>query len=227
MTLKDINSKDIIKNKNVNSLFVSTHSEKFNLDCNFLSGNFYLDTFNYFPISLNNNTFSDLFSWEQKDKYANFYKEKFYKDFNEKKNELKFFSDTIILGSSGSDDYYRNIISFLPRLFFIKDKEINLAIHRKSSNSFRIFLIKILEMMDIKLKKFIFLDDDFYLFEKSKIPQFFNKETSLRILKSSLKENENKDRLNIYVSRQNSNSRNLINEADIIEYLKTKNFRIA
>jgi hypothetical protein len=111
-------------------------------------------------------------------------------------------------------------------LFFIKDKEINLAIHRKSSNSFRIFLIKILEMMDIKLKKFIFLDDDFYLFEKSKIPQFFNKETSLRILKSSLKENENKDRLNIYVSRQNSNSRNLINEADIIEYLKTKNFRI-
>jgi hypothetical protein len=85
MTLKDINSKDIIKNKNVNSLFVSTHSEKFNLDCNFLSGNFYLDTFNYFPISLNNNTFSDLFSWEQKDKYANFYKEKFYKDFNEKK----------------------------------------------------------------------------------------------------------------------------------------------
>jgi len=226
MTLKDINSKDIIKNKNINSLFVSTHSEKFNLDCNFLSGNFYLDTFNYFPISLNNNTFSDLFSWEQKDKYANFYNEKFYKDFNEKKNELKLFSNTIILGSSGSDDYYRNIISFLPRLFFIKDKEINLAIHRKSSNSFRVFLIKILDMMDIKLKKFIFLDDDFYSFEKSKIPQFFNKETSLRILKSSLKENENKDRLNIYVSRQNSNSRNLINEADIIEYLKTKNFRI-
>ena len=226
MTIKDISSKEINNNKHLNSLFISSHSQKFNLNCNILSGNFYLDTFNYFPISLDNNTFSDLFSWDQKNKYDNFYKKKFYKNFNEKKNDLKNFSETIVLGSSGSDDYYRNIIFFLPRLFFINDKEINLAIHRKSSNSFRIFLIKILEMMGIKLKKFVFLDDDFYSFKKSKIPQFFNKEISLRIIKNSLKENENKDRLNIYVSRQNSNSRNLINEADIIEYLKTKNFRI-
>ena len=81
-------------------------------------------------------------------------------------------------------------------------------------------------MMNIKLKKFVFLDDDFYSFNKSKIPQFFNKEMSLSILQKSITKNKNKDRLKIYVSRQNSNSRNLINEDDIIEYLKTKNFRI-
>ena len=81
-------------------------------------------------------------------------------------------------------------------------------------------------MMNIKLKKFVFLDDDFYFFNNSKIPQFFNKEMSLSILQKSITKNKNKDRLKIYVSRQNSNSRNLINEDDIIEYLKTKNFRI-
>ena len=87
MTIKDIKSKEIINKRNINSQFISTHSKKFDMNCNFLIEKFYLDTFNYFPISKDENTFSDLFSWEQKDKYKNFYKKEFYDNFNNKKND--------------------------------------------------------------------------------------------------------------------------------------------
>ena len=74
-------------------------------------------------------------------------------------------------------------MTFLPRIFFINDREINLAIHRKSSNKFRVFVREILKQLNIKLKKFTHLDDDFYKFNNSQIPQFFSMAASTIILK--------------------------------------------
>ena len=69
-----------------------------------------------------------------------------------------------------------NLIIFLPRIFFIPDTKINLGIHRHSSNNYRKFIIDILESAGKTIKKFVYLDDDFYSFQNSQIPQFFSEE---------------------------------------------------
>ena len=56
--------------------------------------------------------------------------------------------------------------------------------------------------------------------------KFFNIETSARILSNNLSYKKIDNKLKIYLSRQNSNYRNLINEGDLIDKLKSKNFMI-
>ena len=117
-------------------------------------------------------------------------------------------------------------MTFLPRIFFISDKKINLAIHRNISNKFKVFIKEILKQKNIEIKKFIYLDDDFYKFNNCQIPQFFNMAASTIILSNSLSYKKIDSGLKIYLSRQNSDYRNLINEGDLIEKLKSKNFMI-
>ena len=226
MKIKDLNTQEILNKKNINSKFLSVFNDKLQLDCKVLKSNFFLDSFNFFPITEDNNSFRDLFSWGDHSKYENFYTTNFNKNFNERKKNLKKFSNAIILGSSTTDNYYRNMLTFLPRIFFINEKEINIAIHRNSSNKWRIFISEILRQLKIKVKKYIYLDDDFYIFNKSQIPQFFDESTSIKILKKCLFAKQKENKLKIYVSRQNSRSRNLINEEDIIDEMKSKNFMI-
>jgi capsular polysaccharide biosynthesis protein len=118
------------------------------------------------------------------------------------------------------------MMTFLPRIFFISDKEINLVIHRNTSNKFRVFIKEILTQKKIKVKKFIYLDDDFYKFNNSKIPQFFTMAASAIILNKSLSYIKRDSGLKIYLSRHNSDCRNLINEGDLKDTLKKKNFMI-
>ena len=226
MTIKNLSQQQIISDRKINSIFLSVFNKKLKVDCKILNSDFYLDSFNYFPLTTNNNTFKDVFSWGDSSKYNNFYTDNFNKIFIEKKNGFKNFSKVFILGSSASDNYYRNLLTFLPRIFFINDREINLAIHRKSSNKFRVFIREILKQSNIKLKKFTHLDDDFYKFNNSQIPQFFNIKTSARILSNNLSYKKINNKLKIYLSRQNSNYRNLINEGDLIDKLKSKDFMI-
>ena len=51
--------------------------------------------------------------------------------------------------------------------FFIADKKINLAIHRKSSNKFRKFIKKIFQIRGIEVIKTVYLDDGLYNFQNS------------------------------------------------------------
>ena len=229
MEINDLTSKDIINNNNINSHFLSVNHKKINITCKFYVKNFYIDSFNFFPISEENNTFSNLFIWGENNKYNNFFTKSFENQFNQEKINFKKFYNSIVLGSSVSDNYYRNIITFLPRIFFINQQNVSIALHRSSSNKFRAFIRSILNNLDIKLKEFIFLDDNFYKFESSQIPQFFNKEISIEILRnyfSKYRSNKKEQKVKIYVSRQNSNYRNLINEGDIIDELKSKDFKI-
>ena len=224
MKIKNIEIETFINDKNINSKFINTEYKNFELKCNILKGNFYADTFNYYPLTKEMYSFYDMFKWGEKRKYDNFYTEEFIKNFDDNKDNFKNLSDIFILGSSSQDNYYRNITAFLPRIFFHSKNKIKLGIHRNSSNKFRNFLELLCKQMNIKIS-FVYLDDNFYNFTNSEIPQFFNMQQSALLLnklriKNKLKKNK------IYISRQNCNYRNLVNEDDVIIKLKGLGFQI-
>ena len=89
MKIKDLNTQEILNKENINSNFLSVFNDKLQLDCKVLKSNFFLDSFNFFPITENNNSFKDLFSWGDRSKYENFYTTNFNKNFNERKKKSK------------------------------------------------------------------------------------------------------------------------------------------
>ena len=227
MNIKDIELKEIVNDDSLKKKFIYSTNKKLNITCNSLTGNFYLDSFNFFPITEEYFTFKNLYGWSDKvNEIQKFYTKKFADIFNKRKNLFKQFSDAVVLGSSASDDYYRNLIYFLPRIFFIHQKEINLAIHRDSSNKFRNFIIEILKKNKIQIKKFIYLDDDFYKFNKSFMPRYFKPIDSIKILRHNLLKDIHKKKSKIFISRQNSSSRNLVNESNFNLLLKSQGFKI-
>lgn len=224
MKIKDLNEIEIIKSKSINSKFLTVNLEKLNTNCKIFKGDFYLDTYNYFPITEQNNTFLDVFSWGNKSEYHHFFTENFQKKFLEDKKKFKVFEDVVVLGSSPGGNYYRNLLTFIPRLLFISGKKINIAIHRQTPNKLREFIKAILKEKNIELKKFVFLDDNFYKFKNSQIIQFLRNETSIKILNKVFKKNAD-PQSKIYLTRKNSFYRKIINEGDIINELKSKNFK--
>lgn len=142
------------------------------------------------------------------------------------KKKFKIFKNSTVIGSSAINNYYTNLITFLPRIFFIPNEEINLVIHRNSSNHYREFLKHIILLSNKKINKFIYLDDDFYFFENSKIPQFFSKRLAVKILNQITLKNTNKKKIKIYVTRQNTAFRNIVNESDIRDELTKKGYLI-
>ena len=228
--LKDINKSAIFQNKKLNNSFSFASLKEINQQCNIFNGEFYLDSFNYFPVSNNYETFYSLFKREDDNSLDHFYTEEFYKNLVDKKNEFKIIKNKFVLGSSPADNYFSNLISFLPRIFFIDEKKINLVVHRNLSNKFRDFIKSICQMRDIEVT-FNFIDDGFYKFENSSIPQFLNIKNSMNILKYfidkiliGIKSPDLKSK--IYIRRENSNYRKILNEADLIEKLRKQDFEI-
>ena len=224
MKIIDKNIKSVTEDEKLNSKFINSYYQNFDMNCNILSNNFYIDTHNYFPLTEEFFSFSDIFSWGDRLKYQNFYSKNFQENLEEKLNDFKSLSDVFILGSSSYDNYYRNLFTFLPRIFFNKDKKIKIAIHRNSSNKFKNFIKILCKKMNVDIQ-FVFLDDGFYKFVNSKIPQFLNKIDSIKIL-HSLKINDLPKDERIYITRKNCAYRNLINEIDVINKLKKINFRV-
>ena len=58
----DINTNKIKSDKRLLNLFVNTNFSNLSINCNILKGNFFSDSFYYFPITENNETFSSLFN---------------------------------------------------------------------------------------------------------------------------------------------------------------------
>ena len=195
--IKNLDNKEILKNNDLNSKFLTANLDKLKLYIKIYKGDFSLDSLNYFPITRENYSFLEVFRWKGESKYNHFFTKKFYENFNKEKINFKTFDDTIVIGSSPGNNYFRNLITFFPRILFINDKAINLAIHRKSSNKFRDFINNVLNYRGIKIKKFIYLDDDFYSFTNSQIPQFFKKQIGIKILNDVFKKKTYKKIQNI------------------------------
>ena len=224
--LKNFTSEDINKEKSLKSNFLNAEYKSLGFNCNILKGNFYLDSYNYFVIDKEFRTFADLFSRDKYQKNEHFFSEKFYKNFKSKIDNFKQFENIFILGSNAANNYYSNLLQFLPRIFFINKSKIKIAIHRNSSTKFREFIKLILEEKNINFS-FIYLDDGFYKFTNCEIPQFLNLNKSITILKNLLiPNNQETDDKKIYVTREDSAYRKVVNEADIIPILRSKGYKV-
>ncbi len=221
----DINSSKIKNDKHLSNLFVNANFSNLSINCNILQGNFFSDSFYYFPITENNETFSSLFTRNIND-ISHFYSQKFFDNFKINKKSLKNFKDLYVLGSNAGNNYYSNLLQFLPRIFFNKKTNLKLGIHRNSSNKYRNFIASILKSLNIEFT-FVFLDDDFYYFIDSEFPQFLNINDSIEILKKFLNPKTNIElSKKIYVTREDSNYRKIINEGDIVTLLRQKGYKI-
>ena len=79
MNMKIIDKKieDILNSEEINSKFISAKHNQLNIQCNILKENFFLDSYNYFPITEEYFSFLEIFTWGEKLKYKNFYSDNF------------------------------------------------------------------------------------------------------------------------------------------------------
>ena len=222
--IKKISTNEIIKNKEIYSLFDHKYFKELKFKVRTLSCDFYMDTNNYYPITKDEYyTFPEWFDFQQTSSI--FYTKEFEKNFIEKKLKCKVINDAYVIGSSPGNNYYRNIYTFLYRLLFIKDKKVNIAIHRNTSNDLRDFIKYILKISQIKLNKIIYLDEGFYLFKNCKIPSFLNLESTIKFYNYIFPpKNNNKNFL--YISRRNAKWRKIINEGDFYPDFEKNGFEI-
>ena len=223
--LEDINTSQIEKDKSISKLFVNASFNNLSLNCNILKSSFYSDSFYYFPILNNDLTFSSLFTRDSSN-LSHFFTKKFYNNFINNKKSLKSFKELFVLGSNSGNNYYSNLLEFLPRIFFNKKTNVKIAIHRNSSNKYRKFIRSVLQSLNIEFS-FVFLDDDFYYFYESEFPQFINLNDSIKILKHFINPKINSESSKkIYVTREDSIYRKVVNENDITNILRKKGFKI-
>ena len=223
--INDINSNKIKNDKRLSNLFVNANFGELSINCNILKGNFFSDSFYYFPITENNETFSSLFNRDLNN-ISHFYSQKFFDNLKDNKNSLKNFKELFVLGSNAGNNYYSNLLQFLPRIFFNKKTNLKIAIHRNSSNKYRNFIGRILKSLNVEFT-FVFLDDDIYNFLDSEFPQFLNTNDSIKILKEFINPKTGVEiSKKIYVTREDSNYRKVINEGDVVTILREKGYRV-
>ena len=225
--IENISLSKLERNKELNAFFSTITLDDVNQSCTYLKGNFYLDTFNYYPITEDYKSFDELFTRLNKNSIAHYHSKDFYNNLNNKCNNLKVFSDCCVVGSNPGDNYFSNLIHFLPRIFFENEKQIKIAVHRSLSKKFRTFIEFLLNFKDIKVT-FKYLDDDFYKFKNSKVPQFLNTMSSLNLLKSikDIIPKKKPEFEKIYIRREDANYRTILNEAELIEKLKKNGFKV-
>ena len=162
-----------------------------------------------------------------KNSVAHYHTQDFYKNLKDKLNNLKVFNNCCVIGSNPGNNYFSNLIHFLPRIFFENESQIKIAVHRNLSKKFRTFIEYLFSFKNVKLT-YTYLDDDFYKFKNSKIPQFINTLSSISLLKSirEIAPKQNKDFDKIYIRREDASYRTILNEADLIDKLKKNGFKV-
>ena len=79
--IKKIYTKKILDTKGINELFKHSVFKRANLKCTLLTGDFYADSHNYYPITKDNFfTFPDQFNWHKNNSifYENNFKDNFF-----------------------------------------------------------------------------------------------------------------------------------------------------
>ncbi len=224
--IKNISLSDIIHNPELQKNFLNANLKNSDFKCNIFKGDFFLETFNYFVINDKYQVFEDLFTRDNFQNNKHYYTNEFFNNLKKNRENFKEFKNLFVLGSNVASNYYSNLIQFLPRIFFISNSDIKIAINRNSSLKFREFIKIILKSKKINFS-FVYLDDNFYRFNNCEIPQFIPLKKSISILRELLlpidKDSENKK---IYVTREDSTYRKIINEADIIPILRSRGYKV-
>ena len=225
--IENISLSNLKDNQDLQKFFFTSSLDDLNESCSYLTGNFYLDSLNYYPITANFKSFKQLFTRIDNNSVAHYHSEVFFNNFQNKLDKLKVFRDSCVIGSSPGNNYFANLIHFLPRIFFENEKQVKIVVHRSLSKKFISFLEYLCSFKNIK-PTFSYLDDDFYKFEKSKIPQFLNTLSSIKLLQSirDIIPNKRRDIDKIYIRREDSNYRVILNEADLIDKLKKNGFYV-
>jgi len=225
--IENISLSDLENNKELQKNFFTTNLSNLNERCTYLTGNFCLDPLNYYPITDDFKSFEQLFTRVDKNSVAHYHTQTFFNNLKNKFDKLKVIKDSCVIGSSAGNNYFSNLIHFLPRIFFENEKNVKIVVNRSLSKKFISFLEHLYSFKNIELT-FTYLDDDFYKFEKSKIPQFLNTMSSVKLLQSirNIIPNKNKGFDKIYIRREDANYRVILNEADLIEKLKKNGFYV-
>ena len=224
--LKNLSPSEIKNDNKLNISFSNSYFKDLNINCNTYNGNFYLDSFYYFLISEEFKSFDHLYTRDKNQNIQHFFTKNFFSNFKSKIDDYKEFKNVFVLGSNSGNNYYSNLLQFLSRIFFINEKNVKIAIHRNSSTKFRKFITQILNLKGVKFS-FVYLDDGFYKFTDSKIPQFLNLDKSIQILKKFLVPKLiNSEDKKIYVTREDSSYRKIVNEADIVPILRSKGYKV-
>ena len=96
--LKNISTDEILNNPLIYPLFNHAYFKELDIKCRILTGDFYLDSYNYYPITKKNFfTFPNQFNWQQEGYSAGskFNTEKFKKKFFKKNLDYKIISQEI------------------------------------------------------------------------------------------------------------------------------------
>ena len=110
--IENITLSDLQKNQDLNKYFYKANLNEINQTCTFFKGNFYLDSFNYYPITESFKSFDELFLRVDKNSLAHYHSEHFYKNLKSKMNDLKVFRDVCVIGSNAGNNYFSNLIHF-------------------------------------------------------------------------------------------------------------------
>ena len=225
--IENISLSNLEKNKELNQSFITAKLDQINQLCTYYKGNFFLDPFNYYPITEDYKTFEELFVRIDRNSISHYHSEVFYKKLQNMLNNIKVINNTSVIGTNPGNNYFSNLIHFLPRIFFENENQIKIAVHRNLSNKFRSFMEHLFSFKNVKLT-YTYLDDDFYKFENSKIPQFLNTLSAINVLKSiiDILPKKKSDFEKIYIRRENANYRNILNESDLIDKLKKNGFKV-
>ena len=93
--IENINLSELEKNQDLNKYFLTAKLENINESCTYYQGDFYLDSFNYYPITEDFKSFDELFVRVNKDSISHYHTETFYKKLKDKLNNIKVSREQI------------------------------------------------------------------------------------------------------------------------------------
>ena len=217
--------KDIPRSELLKSPLSKKFLKFYNHGQSFISykSNFILDGLLFFPIDENTFTCSDLFCHFEKVNYKKFFTEDFYK-MHSNFDTLETIENAFIIGSS--QNYYHSIIDFFPRVFSYKKsifKNIDKLIigNDKLKPIFEYLLQELKIELEIKIIK-----NKVYFFKNSVFTINNNFEKINNLYRNTFYDNNLKANRKIFISRKDATSRTIINENELINFLKNNDFEI-
>ncbi len=224
----------MIKNYTLNDIVSSPLKNKlikyYNHDQKFISliGSFFITTDRFLPICSDSFcTSTDLFGFYEDIKYEHLLTNEFHEKILNQNKEIQTIQNSFILGSTGN--YYHDLIDCYSRIFsYNKNLSLNKNIDKIIISEINIknILEEILSILDIKIPVFCLKKDKIYKFENSIITANRNIYKIIKLYRKFFASNQIKPSKNLFISKRDSFNRNIINEKDLLNFLKNYNFEI-